>query len=278
MAQKLCALIRQTWYEAAKRNLKPEERVRFYEMCLEFEFYGNEPDEDAPFASRLLFDMVKNDLESDRTRAKERSERNRLNGLRGGRPKITTDNTQEENPQKASGFLGKPIYTEQNNTEQNRTKESDDSNETEDSHMFFSVCMNFFDRGTADAVGEATKFWNYYAALGWKTAGGGAVVDKLALARAWRLPDISKAAIRSRLAYSTFLHKSGATETALISDFVSMVRDNSKKVVTLGLVNRATAMLIERKYLKYLAEDIPQDENGQKFGLTYTCAQGELAV
>lgn len=276
MNSKICALIRQTWYETAKRNLKPEERLRFYEMCLEFEFFGTEPEPDAPFSARLLFDMVRNDLEGDKEKAAARAERNRQNGSRGGRPKVTLINTDEENPQKPSGFFGNPNNTTYTNTQHNTTKETDVSNDTEDTHTKFCVCLNFFERGCAHPVDEAAKFWNYYEALGWKTSGGGVVVDRVALAKAWRLPDISKAAVRARLPYANMLHRADATEFALISDFVSFTRNNSKKAVQIGLLRQETAILLDTKYLAALKPEIPIDEDGKPFALEYVIAQGNL--
>ena len=142
---KICAMMRQTWYETAKRNLKPEERLRFYECCFEFEFYGHTPPDDIPFGAKILYDMVSNDLEGDKERARERSERNRRNGMAGGRPKVTVDNSYSENPQKPTGFSGNP-NTVQYKTEQNKTEQSV-GDETEDSHSRFLVGLDFFERG-----------------------------------------------------------------------------------------------------------------------------------
>lgn len=272
MEGKFCAMIRQTWYETAKKNLTPADRVRFYETCLEFEYYGNEPADDLPFAARLLFDMVRGDLEGDRIRAKERSERNRQNGLKGGRPKVTTDNTINENPQKPTGLYGKPIYNNniQNSTEQNMS-------ENEDAHTFFSVCLDFFERGCSKPVDEARTFWNYYESLGWKTKGGGEVVDRLALARAWRLQDCSKAAMRNRMAYVDLMRKCKPVETCLISDFVSCVRDGSSKSVVITMEEQSTCILLDHKYIPQVFKLwIPVDETGQPFQLKYTALHATI--
>ena len=59
--QKYCALMRQSWYESAVKNLTSMEQLAFFRACFEFEFYGKEPtSEDCPFSSvHLMFDMVK---------------------------------------------------------------------------------------------------------------------------------------------------------------------------------------------------------------------------
>lgn len=264
MEGKICALMRQTWYETARKNLQPSERVRFYEMCFEFEFFGHEPDEDAPFPARLLFDMVRSELEGDRQRAAERSERNRKNGMKGGRPKATEHNNEEENPQKASGLNGKPIY---NNIEQNKTEQNE--RENEDAHMFFGICLNFFERGCSKPVEEARTFWNYYESLGWKTKGGGEIVDRMALAKAWRLGDISKTAMRNRMAFVDLMHKADPVEVCLIEDFVACVRDGANKKVVITMEERSTCLLLDTKYMPALKRWIPVDEDGNTFNLEY---------
>lgn len=272
MEGKICAMIRQTWYETAKKNLQPSERVRFYEMCLEFEFFGNEPEEDAPFAARLLFDMVRSDLEGDRKRAAERSERNRQNGMRGGRPKVTEANAEDKNPEEPSGIFRKPIY---NNNKQNNTVQ--DMSDNEDTHMFFSVCLDFFERGCSKPVDEARTFWNYYEALGWKTKSGGDIIDRMALARAWRLQDCSKTAMRNRMAYADLLHKANPVEPCLISDFVSCVRDGASKVVRIEFEERSTCILLDNKYIpKVFKMWMPADENGEPFRLEYKALHNTL--
>lgn len=274
MASKICALIRQTWYETAKKNLSPGDRLRFYEMCLEYEFFGNAPGEDVPFAARLLFDMVADDLERDKARAAERSERNRRNGMAGGRPKLTTFNNEEANPQKPIGLSEKPIY---NNNIQNTTLQNNvtDVTENEDTHMFFSVCLNFFERGCSNPVADATTFWNYYASLGWKTKNGGEIVDRFALAKAWRLSDCSRVAIRNRAPYADLMHKANPVETQLLADFVTMERLKDSRRVIITFQHRETAILLDHHYMPALKQWIPIDDMGP-YSLEYKALQATL--
>lgn len=127
MASKLCALMRQTWFESAQRHLTDMERLAFYEACFTYEFTGELPTEKTcKYSSVLLmFDMVKNDLQNDREKAERISERNRQNGLQGGRPRKDYGTLQEnENPTKPKEtqrnpavFDGNPIhYTTLHNT------------------------------------------------------------------------------------------------------------------------------------------------------------------
>lgn len=268
MKDKICALVRQTWYETAKKNLKGEERLRFYEIIFEYEFNSVLPDDDAPFAARLLFDMVRADIDADKEKAAARAERSRINGSRGGRPKLAEDNKGEENPvgysetQKTSIYKHK--YTTSTSTQQ---KETDVENE--DTHMFFNICLLFFEKGCSDPCREANTFWHYYEAMGWKTKGGGEVVDRLALAKAWRLQDCSKTAMRNRAPYADLMHKANPTEICLISDFVSMTRNATTQSVEIVLLEKSTCLLLDHKYMPALRSWIPVKDDGQPFALSY---------
>ena len=271
MKDKICALVRQTWYETAKKNLQAGERLRFYEMCLEYEFNDVLPDDDAPFAARLLFDMVRADIDADKAKAHARAERARSNGQSGGRPKVTTINTDKQNPENPVGYL-KPVYTNtstQQEPENNSETPQPPEGETEDTHTFFCVCLDFFERGCSDPVGEGEKFWNYYAAMGWRTKGGGTVVDRMALARAWRLSDCSRNAMRSRAPYADLMHKAKPVEIDLLRDFVSMSRNATTETVEIVFQERATAILLDKKYMPALRQWIPIKDDGKPYGLIY---------
>lgn len=130
MATKICALIRQTWFESAQRHLTDMERLAFYECCFRYEFTGEVPTESTCKYGNvlLMFDMVKNDLQNDREKAERIAERNAINGARGGRPRKDYNSLQQqENPEKPSEtqnnpavFSRNPIHytTLQNNTMQ----------------------------------------------------------------------------------------------------------------------------------------------------------------
>lgn len=117
MAAKYCALMRQTWFESAKRHLTDMERLAFYEACFVYEFTGEVPTENTcKYGSVLLmFDMVKNDLSNDREKAERIAERNAINGLRGGRPRKSNETPQtDENPEKPSETQRNPEETQSN--------------------------------------------------------------------------------------------------------------------------------------------------------------------
>lgn len=117
MAAKYCALMRQTWFESAKRHLTDLERLAFYEACFLFEFTGEVPtDKTCKYSSVLLmFDMVKQDLANDRVKAERIQERNAVNGAKGGRPRvITEDNKTKETQWVSSKTQKNPEETQSN--------------------------------------------------------------------------------------------------------------------------------------------------------------------
>lgn len=124
----MCALIRQTWFEAAVRNLSDPERLLFYESCFRYEFSGEEPTrKTCPYSSVLLmFDMVKVDLAADAEKARRIQLRNQANGSLGGRPKKDNSMLQStENPTKPKETHENPPLlsglTLHNTTQQNTT-------------------------------------------------------------------------------------------------------------------------------------------------------------
>ena len=265
-------MIRQTWFETARKNLKGEERLRFYEACLEYEFEDVEPADDLPFAARLLFDMVRADIDRDKERAKRKAEISRQNGSKGGRPKVTTPSNDEENPPGYVGLEKTCIYTTIHNNTQQDTVSVDDSDE--DRHRFFEVLLNFFERGAALPMEEANTFWGYYESLGWKTKDGRDVVNKLALAKAWRLKEVSTPAIKRRKPFADLLHEVKPVEVDFIRDFVDMTKDPEKKTVILTMQTVESCMLLENRYISKAA--IWFEKWAPGYGLDYRALQQTL--
>lgn len=154
---KLCALIRQTWYEAAVRNLSDQERLAFYEVCFAYEFTGVEPTrKSCPYSSVLLmFDMVKLDLAKDAEKARKITERNRMNGSLGGRPaNCNNKQPQVTNPTKPNETQGNPavlIGLPLHNTTQHNTTISSSSSD-------FVFDGAFFEEHIWPALDPAKKF------------------------------------------------------------------------------------------------------------------------
>lgn len=113
----ICALMRQTWFESANKHMTDLERLTFYEVCFKYEFYGEIPTEKTCKYGNVLmmFDMVKNDLQADREKADRIAERNRINGLQGGRPRKDNGTPQNnENPEKPKETQKNPVVTQPN--------------------------------------------------------------------------------------------------------------------------------------------------------------------
>lgn len=138
-------MIRQTWYEAAVKNLSDQERLCFYEACFKFEFTGEEPSrKTCPYSTVLLmFDMVKVDLAKDAEKARNIAERNRANGMRGGRPAKDNEMQQpNQNPTKPNEtqknpavLTGLPLH---NTTQQNTTLQKESSSSSVLDGEFFN--------------------------------------------------------------------------------------------------------------------------------------------
>lgn len=159
MDVKYCALIRQTWFESAKRHLTDLERLAFYEACFTYEFTGEIPTENTcKYGSVLLmFDMVKNDLKNDREKAERIAERNAINGAKGGRPRKDNETKQyNENPEKPKETQNNPEGTQRNPihyTTQQYTTEQQAANGGGG-----SLDLNFFDTQLWPRLNRSGKF------------------------------------------------------------------------------------------------------------------------
>ncbi len=261
MKEKICALIRQTWFESAKNNLKPDERLAFYEACFNYEFYQIEPERDCPFTSVLvMFDMVKDSLEKDRQKAEMIAMRNRRNGMLGGRPKgVTTSNKTQENPDKTQENpdetqktqavnLGLPLH---NTTQQNTTEIlSLAAKNTEiEKEIIFYISLYFFANGATNAVAEGEKFYNYYQARGWQVGKGIPVSDKIALAKGWTIENQSSELIANRALYVDFITFCNIKDLEFIKSFVSFEIAGETAIFTMKGSNYCSDQ-IENVYLK----------------------------
>ena len=109
---KYCALMRQTWFESARKHMSDLERLAFYEVCFEYEFTGEIPTaQSCKYPSVLMmFDMVKEDLKNDREKAERIAERNANNGKLGGRPpKVNSNLPNNGNPRKPNETQENPV-------------------------------------------------------------------------------------------------------------------------------------------------------------------------
>lgn len=273
---KKCALIRQTWYEAARKRMKEGARLAFYEACFDFEFFGKEPGEDELFSfddALLMFDMVRNDLQNDMEKAERIAMRNRRNGMLGGRPPKSSEEAPEnlskttkpkktqtkpkKTPKTQVDNLGSTYtYTLHNTTQQSLSSPLSPSVRRKRQHRDtekytrFQVMFVFFYSGAIDVDAETEKFYNYYAARDWQLGKNQPVKDKVALARTWEVKDASPALIEARRVYSSLIEALDPDEPELLTDFMGWQQDDAGKVVTLRSRNgNRLPEILEHKYL-----------------------------
>lgn len=276
MDTKRCALMRQTWYDAAKKRMKEGERLAFYEMCFEYEFYGKLPEEELfNFdGALLLFEVVKDALDSDRTKADNIALRNRRNGMLGGRPrksdqeasahqnnlsKSTNPEKPSDNRENRSGYFGVSTtlhYTTQQDKAPNRSLSLRKRKRHTDMERYerFCVMFVFFCGGALDPAAETDLFYNYYGARDWKASGGVVIKDRVKLAQTWNIKDANGGLIAARDIYAGLINAIDPEEPELLTDFVAMVKDDAAKHVTIRMRN-STALqdILEQRYLAPLS-------------------------
>lgn len=276
METKRCALMRQTWYDAAKKRMKEGERLAFYEMCFEYEFYGKVPEEELfNFdGALLLFEVVKDALDADRNKADNIALRNRRNGMLGGRPRksdredparqddlsnSTNPEKPSDNPENPSGYFGVSTtlhYTTQQDKAQNRSLSLRRRKRHTDMERYerFCVMFVFFCAGAIDPAAETELFYNYYGARDWKASGGVVIKDRVKLAQTWNIKDANPGLIAARDIYSGLIRAIDPEEPELLTDFVAMVKDDAAKHVTIRMRN-STALqdILEQRYLAPLS-------------------------
>lgn len=276
MDTKRCALMRQTWYDAAKKRMKEGERLAFYEMCFEYEFYGKLPEEELfNFdGALLLFEVVKDALDADRSKADNIALRNRRNGMLGGRPrksdqepsaapgdlsKSTNPEKPSQNRENPSGYFGVSTtlhYTTQQDKAQNRSLSLRKRKRHTDMETYerFCVMFVFFCAGAIDPAAETELFYNYYGARDWKASGGVVIKDRVKLAQTWNIKDANGGLIAARDIYAGLINAIDPEEPELLTDFVAMVKDDAAKHVTIRMRN-STALqdILEQRYLAPLS-------------------------
>lgn len=243
---KICALIRQTWYEAARKNLRDAERLALYEACFNYQFYDKEPTpENVPGAAVIaLFDIIRPILDEDKQKARNIIERNRLNGKRGGRPpkdyskqqNATESEKPKETQKNPAVNLGQQYTIYNNTTQQNTTYFSvygDEKTKTQTKNL---IVFLFFSYGAPNAIKEASKFWNYYEARGWKLPNGQEIQNLVALAKTWRIEGEDLQLRNSRKYYCKLLEllieDGDKFRFELVADFQSCkVQQDAEKII-----------------------------------------------
>lgn len=256
---KICAMMRQTWYETAKAHLNDAERLMYYEACFNYEFTGVDPSGSLPVNVALLFDVSKDAIREDRDKAISRAERARQNGRLGGRPAFLESNQTQQDTTKPTRLQDNPVgnsglaYTLHNNTTQHYTTKHDFLSTETESVIFWNVLLLFFSQGVQDPLAEVHLFWNYYSARAWKDKSGAEISDRLALAKTWRPKTCSALATKKRALWSQFLAVCPMVEDFLVTDFIDFKPSKDEKPCILTLSRKECAEWLENHVVGDLA-------------------------
>lgn len=283
--------MRQTWYEAAKKNMKDGARLAFFEACFEYEFYGKEP-EPTLFDfndANLLFDVVREDLRRDMEKAETIAARNRRNGMKGGRPpkdktsqgdlsESTKPKETQGNPEKPSAFFG--VTTTITNTLHKQSTDKSVSmaarkkrHKDIDRYDFFRVMFVFFYSGAVDPAAETEKFYNYYKARDWQVGRGQAIRDKVALAKTWEIKDANPGLISARQMYASMIEALDPEEPELLTDFVAMIINEETHTIIIRMKNGNRLLsILEAQYLSAMSVYFTQTLKLEGYELEYQCS------
>lgn len=167
----------------------------------------------------IAFDFIKDDIDRMEEKAKKTEETNRLNGMKGGRPKKQTEPEEtEENRQK-------PTETEQNPTKAYKDKDKDKENIKEKENE--REPQKRFTPPTVDEVAAYCKergngidpqyFVDYHIARNWVLSNGKKMADWRATVRTWEGKSFRKPDIRAVPAQGYHQRDySGETEAAFL--------------------------------------------------------------
>ena len=258
MAQLICALFRQSWYELAHKYLQPIELLELYEAAFRFEFYDEEPHFSSQQAA-ILFDSFRETIVADKAKAIARAERNRKNGSLGGRPK---------NP---NGFFGLAYNNNNNNNNNNNISFSQTTeNEGKDKQKeIFCIYLSFFERGFANVEEEYLRFNSYYSARGWTDRAGNAIKSRIALANLWETKQRSSQMAANRAFYCQLLKASQTLSLPLIGDYLGLFINEHDKSIIIRFKCQETAMLFDEQVTPKIIKFLPSDDNKKPFNLSF---------
>lgn len=251
---KLTAIMRQSWFESVKINLKPMERLAFYEAIFEFEFYEIDPSETLEITPnvKFAFDFVKGDIEEDMRKARAIIRRNQENGKKGGRPPKTETtelpNSADEqsasfvtqkNPSNPEG-ISNNIYTYTNNNtnyysknEEKNLYEERKGVEKMTNTERWQIKLDFFARGVKNPLFEIDRFCSYYEDRGWKGANNKPIDKPVLLARKWSCANIEDDLIPIRRDWARVIQTAALDYDPLLIDFVSLKVDKGTRENTI---------------------------------------------
>lgn len=168
--------------------------------------YINGIDEELPGQEKLVFTMLKAQFERDAEAYKRYSDRQRENGKKGGRPKKPTGFS--ENPENPLVFLETQKSQDKEEDKDkdkdiNKDINEDKEKENEKEKEAKPLRAKRFVPPTVDEVNafvqengydvDATRFVDYYSAIGWKIGGRSPMKDWKAAVRNWAARNRSNA-------------------------------------------------------------------------------------
>lgn len=118
-----CFVFYQRWYEQMKR-LPDKEKLLVYESICEYAF--NHIITDLAYYLECVMDNIRKTIDDNEEKQNKFLEKQRLNGLRGGRPRLYR-NPQE--PKKPTGYLGNPTKPNETQKSHNKNKEQEQEQE-----------------------------------------------------------------------------------------------------------------------------------------------------
>lgn len=187
------------------RDLTDVRRGRLIMAILEYAFSGTVCE--LRGEERLAFSMMRSQIDRDRQKYEETCQRNRANGSRGGRPR-KNPTAQTENP----GVLEKPIEKENENVNEKEIKIENEKENEIVKEKESSICPEPGASGSPQPQPgipdytdilkycsdhklyhvDPAKFYDYYAANGWRM-GRGTMADWTAALRSWDHRDAESA-------------------------------------------------------------------------------------
>lgn len=201
-----------SWWQAAKAELLPSDRLQFYDAVFDYAFFGHElPGISA--AVKVAFAMVKPFIDQDKIKYQERCERNRANAR--GRQRVA-----------ASGSQSLPVDTNTNTNSNTNTNTNTNTISLTPEKEKFLICGLFYARGAIKPAEELQKFWSYYESLGWKNNKGAQIVRKSSAARMWSLQSgMTENALAPRLAWYQEISSCACTDVRVFDNLVNLVVD-----------------------------------------------------
>lgn len=154
-----CFVFYQRWYEQMKR-LPDKEKLLIYESICEYAF--NHIITDLAYYLECVMDNIRKTIDDNEEKQNKFLEKQRLNGLRGGRPRLYR-NPQE--PKKPTGYLENPTKPNETQKSHNKNKEQEqeqriktkNKNKEQEKNNNNCIIKDYVSDETSDAASETEE-------------------------------------------------------------------------------------------------------------------------